>query len=779
MVVINFKPSLRMKAGVAPIIAFSVLIVILLVFDASNLVFDAPYLQFVLQAVFVFGSSMVIAVISARAYLASGSINVLLLGSAVFISGLASIIGSWAVSLSANEAVTIGNCGILISSFIMLLSAVITLAGKSPGTNLNRSLILIIVFLVSLLAVATISLLAAFDFTPKFLTSTGPTATRLIVLAVSTILYFESSLIIGLRYWQIKSDILYWYSLALGLFSLALVAAFLTIHLGDLANWVSRLALYLSGVYFLFALLGKETQNESFSDLSANWAEAFRLDGKQSETLFANLLNGFMYCKIETDSAGKPVDWIYLAVNNAFENIIGLKKEAVLTKKATDISPQRPKDLEDSIKRYGQVALFGKPAKFEIYRESFGKWLNVSAYSPKKGYFVSIFEDITEQKKAEIALRENGERLKRSQEMAHLGSWELDLINDKLTWSDEVYRIFGLKPQEFGATYEAFLNAVHPEDRAAVDCAYSGSVMAGLDSYENEHRIIRKDNGEVRFVHEKCNHLHNEQGKIVRSLGMVHDITESKLLQQQLEDNTRNLEKIVDERTRQLKDSERLAAIGATAGMVGHDIRNPLQAITGDVYLVKSDLSALAESKEKENIMESLKEIEKNVDYINKIVEDLQDYARPIVPSIQKINFETLCQEVLLKKAIPENIETSCIVEKDEKTIFADPALLKRILSNLVNNAVQAMPNGGKISLSNHREAGNAVITIEDTGSGIPEEAKPKLFTPLFTTKSKGQGFGLSVVKRMTESLGGTVSFKSQMGKGTTFTISLPQEQTQ
>ena len=106
--------------------------------------------------------------------------------------------------------------------------------------------------------------------------------------------------------------------------------------------------------------------------------------------------------------------------------------------------------------------------------------------------------------KTEEALRKSEEGLKRAQEIAHLGSWELDLRKDHLTWSDEVYRIFGLQPQEFKATYEAFLEAVHPDDRAAVDAAYSDSLREGRDFYEIEHRVVRKSDNEVRIVHEKC-----------------------------------------------------------------------------------------------------------------------------------------------------------------------------------------------------------------------------------------------------------------------------------
>ncbi len=148
-----------------------------------------------------------------------------------------------------------------------------------------------------------------------------------------------------------------------------------------------------------------------------------------------------------------------------------------------------------------------------------------------------ISRDITDRKRDDEALRASELRLNRSQEIAHLGSWELELLTNQLTWSNEVYRIFGLQPQEFAATYEAFLERVHPDDRAAVDAVYSGSLRGGKDTYEIEHRIIRRSSGEIRIVHEKCEHFRDASGRIIRSVGMVHDITDAKRAQKALQES--------------------------------------------------------------------------------------------------------------------------------------------------------------------------------------------------------------------------------------------------
>ena len=172
-------------------------------------------------------------------------------------------------------------------------------------------------------------------------------------------------------------------------------------------------------------------------------------------------------------------------------------------------------------------------------------WYRLTIQPNAEG-IVIFSEDISARKKTDENLRWSEELLVQAQAIAHLGSWELDLIENRLTWSDEVYRIFGLQPQEFAATYEAFLDRVHPDDLVKVDDAYTGSLRENRDVYEVEHRIVRKDNGEIRFVHERCLHFRDTAGRIIRSVGMVHDMTERKRREDELRESKERLKLFID-----------------------------------------------------------------------------------------------------------------------------------------------------------------------------------------------------------------------------------------
>ena len=385
-------------------------------------------------------------------------------------------------------------------------------------------------------------------------------------------------------------------------------------------------------------------------------------------------------------------------------------------------------------------------------------------------YIVGMAVDITERKKAEDALVSSEKRYRRLFETSQDGIMARDLNGCMIDCNQAYAKMIGYSKEEL---LRLPVDELLPEKWHMQRNRIFREVLETGDSAVFEREYRRKD-GVVFPASVRSWRLTDENGEIIGVWSIVRDITRRKELERKLQDYTANLEKLVEVRTMQLKDAERLATIGSTAGMVGHDIRNPLQAIVGDLYLAKSDLASIPESEEKEGLQESLAEIEKNVEYIDKIVQDLQDFARPLNPVARETDLEDACNEVLFKSDIEENVEASYEVQNEAKKLISDPDLLKRILSNLVSNAVQAMPRGGKLMIQGFKDADVVVITVEDTGVGIPEEVKPKLFTPLFTTKAKGQGFGLVVIKRMTEALGGSVTFASEKGKGTKFFVRLP-----
>jgi PAS domain S-box-containing protein len=341
-------------------------------------------------------------------------------------------------------------------------------------------------------------------------------------------------------------------------------------------------------------------------------------------------------------------------------------------------------------------------------------------------------------------------------------------------WAGEAEKMFGWNDSETIGNPIMDLHMIYEPDIHIVEKTMN-RLTSGETKVVSSNRNITKD-GRMIYCTWYNSVLLDDYGKMVSVFSFVEDNTAKVKAEEALKENNRNLELLVEERSKQLKDSERLAAIGATAGMVGHDIRNPLQAITGDVYLLKEELKGMPEREEKSSAEESLEGIEKNVDYINKIVADLQDFARPLNPRVEEVNLKLIIEDLLAKNMLPENVKVTVRVEAAAKKIMVDSTFISRIMFNLVNNAGQAMPKGGKLTIHAYKEAKDVLITVKDTGVGIPEKVKDKLFAPMFTTKSKGQGFGLAVIKRLTEALGGKVTFESQEGKGTTFTVRLPPQ---
>jgi PAS domain S-box-containing protein len=421
-----------------------------------------------------------------------------------------------------------------------------------------------------------------------------------------------------------------------------------------------------------------------------------------------------------------------------------------------------------------------------------GKTIGMVAIGNRKGGYAqeqqqdleavvpAIFQ-VLFRKRAEEALRESEQRLNRAQEIAHLGSWELDLVNSRLTWSDEVYRIFGLQPQEFSATYGAFLEAVHPDDRAAVDAAYSGSVREGRDTYEIEHRVVKKSTGETRFIHERCEHIRDASGRIIRSIGMVHDITQRKRAEEalrqrtlELQQLTENLEQRVKERTGELAEANKalrhlssrlLSAQEEERKRIAGEIHDTLGACLAAIKFKVEDVLQQIEKTAKapaQSLSTIVPVIQDAVEECRRIQMDLRPSILDdlgLLPTLSWFcrRFQTIYSGIRIEQEI--NIEESDVPPPVKIVAF-------RITQEALNN-IAKHSQADVVRLSLRKIDARLELVLEDNGQGFNLE---KVLSPPSTRR----GLGLTSIKERAELSGGSLSIESIEGKGTMIRASWP-----
>lgn len=388
-----------------------------------------------------------------------------------------------------------------------------------------------------------------------------------------------------------------------------------------------------------------------------------------------------------------------------------------------------------------------------------------------RGYVNFYGRDVTHDKQVAAQLVKSQESLKRAQEIAHLGSWELDLIDNHLSWSDEVYRIFGLEPQEFEASYQAFLEAVHPEDRAAVDEAYSSSLRTGRDSYEIEHRIIRRATGEIRHVHEKCEHVRDATGKVVRSLGMVHDVTERTRREQEIEKLNADLKA----RAGELEDAnQELQAFNYT---VAHDLRKPLTVIRGYGEVLLDSCEKLDEKSR-----EYLRKIQTGTQQMSRLIDALLEFSRlsHAEVRIDRVDLTRLARLAAaeLQASQPERRVSFRIARI--MPVCGDEELLQVVMNNLLGNAWKYTnhPDEAVIEVGTTRTGGVTTCFVRDNGIGFNPADTDQLFVPFQRLKkaegTSGFGIGLATVERIIRRHGGRVWAEGTPGQGARFYFTLP-----
>jgi len=479
----------------------------------------------------------------------------------------------------------------------------------------------------------------------------------------------------------------------------------------------------------------------------------------------------------------KDLNGIITSWNQAAERLFGYRAEEVIGKPVTLLIPPERQDEEPAI--LARIRR-GEPVDHyeTVRRRKDGCQLDISlTVSPirdAQGNIVGaskIARDITRRKRVEVALRESEQRLRLATQTGKLGVWDWDIVTNGICWSDSLYAIHGVRPDQFNGTAEGFVALVHPEDQGLV----SEAIQRALDSdvpYELEFRAVRPD-GAVVWLFTNAAVLRDGR-RPVRMLGATMDITERKRAEEALRQNEEKLREQAQELEQQLIMSGRLVSLGEVTASMAHEFNNPLGIIMG---FVEDMLSSTGPADPNYRALQIIDEESKRC---RQIVRDLMEYARPrstefcstsITDAIEK----TL--ELVENRLYKQKVTVEKTLEPDLPRIQADSPQLEQVLVNLYLNAIDAMPEGGKLRVEARmaQSDGSApivVITVADTGFGIAETDLAKIFQPFFTAKKRrGIGLGLPICQRIVKNHGGRIEVESQPGTGSKFKIYLPSEQ--
>lgn len=367
--------------------------------------------------------------------------------------------------------------------------------------------------------------------------------------------------------------------------------------------------------------------------------------------------------------------------------------------------------------------------------------------------------EIKERTAIEKELKARDADMNRAQKIASFGNWTMHFEDNNLYWSDEVYRIFGLSPQEFGATYEAFLDRVHPDDidyvKESVDQA-----LAENKPYDIEHRIITPD-GLTKFVHEQSETFYDEHNKPLKMVGTVLDITLRKEVEIKLERSYSELRKF--------------------AQITSHDLQEPLRKV-----MIFSE--RLKEGTKNLDAISSdyINRIHKSAIRMHELLDDLLLYS---IVENQPKTFEEIDLNLIVKSSL-SNLKdtiarTKAVINVDElPAIQADDSQINQLFQNLISNALKYRKEGVSPVINIRGQLSDAkeiIITVEDNGVGFDEKYIERIFQPFQRLHGKdefeGTGIGLAICKKVVERHYGSISVKSAQGEGTAFIITLPQKQ--
>ena len=478
----------------------------------------------------------------------------------------------------------------------------------------------------------------------------------------------------------------------------------------------------------------------------------------------------------------QAADGSVLACNPAAEEILGLSRDQIVGR--TSLDPRwraiHPDGTAFSGAEHPAMVTLrtGEPQRnvpMGVHKpDGTLTWIAINTQplwhsDPERRSVVSSFTDVTEVREAHRELERSARQLRVALAGARAGAWEWDIASDRVWWSEDVHRVFGLPPGEFDGTLASFAALVHPLDQARVRRAIAQALKVPEIGarYSVEYRVSFPD-GSIRWLHSAGTVVRDESGDPIRMSGAVVDVTRSKDLEQRV------------------VQAQKMESVGRLAGGVAHDFNNLLTAV-----LVSAEV-ALDRLEEPEAVRRLLEEIVDAGRHGSRLTRQLLAFARRQVvkPELVRVGEVVERCRQLLERLLGEHIEL-CVRVDDAGHVVADPSQLEQVVMNLAINAGEAMATGGRLEIAVRdvvldadpgmarqvAAAGRYVeLTVSDVGEGIPPEILDKVFDPYFSTKEEGTGLGLATSYGIVHQLDGHMTIESTPGRGTTVRVSFPTD---
>ncbi|MDB5102076.1 MAG: domain S-box [Cyanobacteria bacterium RYN_339] len=386
---------------------------------------------------------------------------------------------------------------------------------------------------------------------------------------------------------------------------------------------------------------------------------------------------------------------------------------------------------------------------------------------------VVSFTDITRRKELEAEMRQSQRLLAEAEALARLGSWEWTLHTNRLTWSDQFYRVLGLVPRAVEPSFEGLIERSHPEDRARVREAIA--LASRGRPFDFEHRVVTPD-GDLRMLHCRGEAVLDAQGQPVKLVGTAQDVTEMARAREALRQS--------EEREHQIEIMRRSDALkDQLMNTLSHELRTPISVISGFTNIIQEELAGPLTAEQRDY----LGQIQGEADHLLKLINDLlelgQIQAGKLMLDPHPVHLAEIVKDVFAQMAPMAEEKQQHLVDEvplELPLVQADDARIAQVLTHLLLNAIKFGPEGSTTYVRACVDGGALYCEVEDGGVGIPDEQVPKLFqrfTQLDMTTTRrygGVGIGLFISKALIEAHHGAIGLTRVPGRGNTFWFSLP-----